>query len=217
MSKRSPSSAAPTPTSSAPISGGHAPAQRGQHAEHDPGDAPSGRRSASPACSARTRSSPKRRNTPATMPITIGIGTAAIARCTQPVTLSTNISNAGQIKRADDFGKREVRERRADQHRARNRPEEHQRLAVEPAEQDRDQAVDEEHAEYPGRDLGLAEPAAAADREDDRDRRGNREQPADEAVGGIDQAEVGPAGVAREVLRSVFRAARSTDQVRRVR
>ena len=39
-----------------------------------------------------TRSRPKRRNTPATMPITIGNGTSAIARLTQPLTPSTSIN-----------------------------------------------------------------------------------------------------------------------------
>ena len=35
---------------------------------------------------------PKRRKTPATMPITIGSGTSAIARFTQPVSPSASIS-----------------------------------------------------------------------------------------------------------------------------
>ena len=43
-------------------------------------------------CSARTRSSPKRRNTPATMPITMGIGSDDISRLTQPLAPSTSIS-----------------------------------------------------------------------------------------------------------------------------
>jgi hypothetical protein len=42
--------------------------------------------------SARTRSRPNRRKTPATMPITIGIGASCIARLTQPVAPSTSIS-----------------------------------------------------------------------------------------------------------------------------
>ena len=44
------------------------------------------------AWKARTQSRPKARNTPATMPMTIGIGTACMARCTQPVTPSASIS-----------------------------------------------------------------------------------------------------------------------------
>ena len=44
------------------------------------------------AWKARTQSRPKARNTPATMPITIGIGTACMARCTQPATPSASIS-----------------------------------------------------------------------------------------------------------------------------
>ena len=38
-----------------------------------------------PVSKARTQSRPKDRNTPATMPITIGIGIASMARRTQPV------------------------------------------------------------------------------------------------------------------------------------
>jgi hypothetical protein len=57
---------------------------------------------------------------------------------------------------------------------------------------DRDQAVDEKHTEHPGRDFGFGKAAAAADGQDDRDWRGNREQPADKAVGGIGEAEVAP-------------------------
>ncbi len=41
---------------------------------------------------ARTRPMPKRRNTPATIAITIGIGTASIARRTQPLSPRTSIS-----------------------------------------------------------------------------------------------------------------------------
>ena len=44
------------------------------------------------AWKARTQSSPNARKTPATMPMTIGIGTARMARCTQPVTPSASIS-----------------------------------------------------------------------------------------------------------------------------
>ena len=125
------------------------------------------------------------------MPITIGSGTSAIARFTQPVRPSTSISDAGRIIGADDLGKRQMRQRLADQHRAGNGPEERQRLAVEPAEQDRDQAIDEEDAEDPGRDLGFRQSAVRADREDDGDRCGDREQPADESVRGVEHAEIG--------------------------
>ncbi len=44
------------------------------------------------AWNARTQSSPNCRNTPATMPITIGIGTAAMARRTSPSAPSAIIS-----------------------------------------------------------------------------------------------------------------------------
>ena len=41
-------------------------------------------------CSARTMSRPKRKNTPATMPMTIGMGKAAIKRLTQPLKPNTS-------------------------------------------------------------------------------------------------------------------------------
>jgi hypothetical protein len=89
--KRPSMSAAPTPTSKAPINGGMRRPSAGatlstiQVMAIGPAITKS-------SCKARTRSSPKRRKTPATIPITIGIGTAAIARRTQPVILSTNIN-----------------------------------------------------------------------------------------------------------------------------
>src|SRR5262249_22234373 len=78
-----------------------------------------------------------------------------------------------------------------DEHRAGNRPEEHQRLPEVPAEADADQAVDEERAEDPRRQVGGCEPAARAHGEDDRDRPRGREQERDQAVREIDAAEVG--------------------------
>ena len=84
-SNRPDSATATAPTTSAPMIGrqprppsGHATEQQ-EHQHHRGGDRERRRRSA------RTRSVPKRRNTPATMPMTIGIGMAAIARRTQPV------------------------------------------------------------------------------------------------------------------------------------
>ena len=44
------------------------------------------------ANAAWTSSRPKRRKTPATMPMTIGIGTNSMARFTQPVAPSTSIN-----------------------------------------------------------------------------------------------------------------------------
>ena len=41
-------------------------------------------------CKARTMSRPKRKNTPATMPMTIGMGSAATTRLTQPVRPNTS-------------------------------------------------------------------------------------------------------------------------------
>ncbi len=88
--KRPSTQTAMTPISSAPISGGTARTMRGK--------APSARKPATIGAAiqrssrkANTMSRPKRRNTPATMPITIGIGTASIARRTQPEKPSASI------------------------------------------------------------------------------------------------------------------------------
>ncbi len=83
---------ASTPASSAPISGGSRRPAAGHRLK------PSQAATMAPAmagswCSARTRSSPKRRNTPATMPMTMGIGTACIARRTQPDAPSASTSS----------------------------------------------------------------------------------------------------------------------------
>ena len=65
-----------------------------------PAEAPSARKAAiigaaiqKSSRTAYTRPRPKRRNTPATIPITIGIGTACIARRTQPERPSTSMSS----------------------------------------------------------------------------------------------------------------------------
>ena len=88
---------------------------------------------------ARTQSSPNCRNTPATMPMTIGIGTACMARRTQPVDAQRQHQQAGGDEGADHLREREVAERGADQHGAGDGPEEHQRLAPGEAEGDADQ------------------------------------------------------------------------------
>ena len=84
------------PISSAPIS--KAPITGGMRFAHA-GLADSSRKAmiigaaiATSLSSARTMSSPKRRNTPATMPITIGIGSADITRLTQPLAPITSTS-----------------------------------------------------------------------------------------------------------------------------
>ena len=51
-----------------------------------------GAATATSLCSARTRSSPKRRNTPATIPMTMGMGSHDITRLTQPLAPSTRMS-----------------------------------------------------------------------------------------------------------------------------
>ncbi len=81
-------------------------------------------------------------------------------------------------------------ERGADQHRARDAPEEDQRLAVVEREARRDRAVQHEGGENPGRDVRLGEAAARADRQDDRHRPARREQERDESGGSILNPEV---------------------------
>ena len=56
---------------------------------------------------------------------------------------------SSRIERAYNFGKVQVCQRGADEHGARDRPKKCQRLPVQPAEEDTDQPVDEENAEYP--------------------------------------------------------------------
>ena len=82
---------------------------------------------------------------------------------------------AGGIEGADHLGKAQVLQRRPNQHGAGNGPGKAQRHVVEPAHRQRQQAVDEEDTEDPGRQLGRTQPAARANRQDDRDRPGGRE------------------------------------------
>ena len=138
---------------------------------------------------------PNRRNTPATMPITIGIGTACHGPPHPAGEPEHQHQQPGGVEGADHLGEAQVAERRADQHRARDRPEERQRLPVQPAGEHREQAVEEEHAEDPGRQLGGRQPACGADGEDHGDRPGGGEDQADQAVGRVEQADV-PAAAA---------------------
>src|SRR6266581_3579813 len=82
-------------------------------------------------------------------------------------------------------------ERGPDQNRARNGPEKDERLAVEPAESDADQAVHEKRAEDPRGQVRGGEPSARAHREDDRHRARGREDERDQAVYEVDAPEVG--------------------------
>ena len=131
---------------------------------------------------ARTRSVPNRRNTPATMPITIGIGMRFMTRRTQPVRPRTSISSPVAKKAPTTSGQAEVAERRSDEDRAGDRPEERQWLPVQPAGHHGEHAVEEEDAEHPRRQLGLRQAALGADRQDHRDRPGGREDQADQPV-----------------------------------
>ena len=91
VSKRPRTAVAEAPTSSVPMRGGMRLPNAGT-AVSSSQPATIGPAIAMSSCNERIRSSPKRRNTPATMPITIGIGTASMARLTQPVTPRTSIS-----------------------------------------------------------------------------------------------------------------------------
>ena len=79
-----------TPTASAPIRGGTSRASRCE-APIAKNTATIGAAIQNSSRTANTRSRPKRRNTPATIPITIGIGTASIARRTQPESPSASM------------------------------------------------------------------------------------------------------------------------------
>ena len=142
------------------------------------------------APSARTRSTPNRRKTPATIAMTIGMGMTLITRRTQPVRPRTRMSTPVANEGADDLGPGEMPESRTDQHRSRNRPEHCQRLAVEPAGQDGQQAVEEEDPEDPRRQLRWGQTALGADRQDHRNGTGGREDHTDQAVRGVERSEV---------------------------
>ena len=138
---------------------------------------------------ARTRSVPNRRNTPATMPITIGMGMRSMTRRTQPVSPRTSTSSPVATNAPTTSG-HGVAERRPDEDRPGDRPEEGQRLAVHPARHHGQQAVEEEHAEHPRRELGLRQAPMGADGQDHGDRTGGREDQADHAVRGVEQPQV---------------------------
>ena len=91
---------------------------------------------------------------------------------------------------ADDLGPGEMAERRSDEDRAGDRPEEGQWLAVDPTGHHGEYAVEEEDAEHPRRELGLRQAALGADRQDHRDRAGGREDQADEPVPGVERPQV---------------------------
>ncbi len=150
-----------------------------------------GRAIQSSSAKARTRSTPKRRNTPATIAITIGMGMASIARRTHPLHPSTSIRTPVARNAPITSAKLEVRERRADEHGAGNAPEKHQRLPVAEREGDGDEAIEEKPAEDPGGDVRFGKAAARAGGEDDGDRPARGEQEGDDRIGGVERAEVG--------------------------
>ena len=82
---------AATPTISAPITGGINRATRGM-ADNSRNTAVIGAAIANPSRSAKIRFRPNCRNTPATIAMTIGIGTRLRQARTQPLNPSTNIS-----------------------------------------------------------------------------------------------------------------------------
>ncbi len=90
LPQRSPSAIASTPTNKAPITGGILRPQLGS-AESVMKASTMGAAMATSLPRARTKSSPKRKNTPATMPITMGMGKTDITRLTQPLMPSSAI------------------------------------------------------------------------------------------------------------------------------
>jgi len=79
------------PTIIAPITGGSTRVRRGE-TDNTRNTIVIGAAIQNASRIANTRSSPKRRNTPATMPMTIGIGIASMKRLTQPESPSTSMS-----------------------------------------------------------------------------------------------------------------------------
>src|SRR5204862_436034 len=94
--------------------------------------------------------------------------------------------DSGRDERADHFRVAQVAERRPDEHRAGNGPEEDERLPVQPAEGDADQPVHEKRAEYPRRQVRRRKPTARAHCEDDRHRARGRKDERDQAVYEVD-------------------------------
>ena len=82
---------ASTPTNKAPITGGILRPQLGS-ADSAMNTSTMGAAMATSLSRARTKSSPKRKNTPATMPITMGMGSTDITRLTQPLRPSRAIT-----------------------------------------------------------------------------------------------------------------------------
>ena len=80
---------AKAPTNKAPMTGGRRLPQSAR-TESNKNTATIGAAMATSLCSARTMSRPKRKNTPATMPMTMGMGKAAIKRLTQPLKPNTS-------------------------------------------------------------------------------------------------------------------------------
>src|SRR6266850_91349 len=66
-----------------------------------------------------------------------------------PAPHAAAIASTGGDVRADHLGVAQMTERGPDQNRARDGPEKDERLAIEPAESDADQAVHEKRAENP--------------------------------------------------------------------
>src|SRR4051812_46186830 len=91
-------------------------------------------------------------------------------------------------KCAHHLGEGEMAERRADQPRARNVPQEDKGLPVGQRESDGDHAVQAERGEDPRSDVGFGKAAARADREDDRHRSTRREQERHRCCHGVRRA-----------------------------
>src|SRR5438067_2347777 len=181
---------ATAPTIRAAINGGMARPRRG-NAVSARNTAVIGAAIASASRKASTRSMPKRRNTPATIAMTIGIGTACIARRTPAREPEEQHQHAGHEIRADRLPEADMRERRTEEHGAGNAPQEHERLPVGRRKGKRDDRIEAKSGRNPGRNVGFGKTAARADRQDDRNRTGAREKKGDEGARAIERAEVG--------------------------
>jgi hypothetical protein len=95
------------PTMSAPISGGIRAPSAGSAASST-NAAAIGAAIQKSSRTANTRSSPKRRNTPATIAITTGIGSAAHRPTDPPAPAEREHQQAGRVIGSDDLGKRQV-------------------------------------------------------------------------------------------------------------
>ena len=84
-----------------------------------------------------------------------------------------------------------MRERRTEQHGARNAPQEHERLPVGRRKRKRDDRIEAKSGRDPGCNVGFGKTGACTDRQDDDHRTGAREKKGDEGARAVERAKVG--------------------------